>query len=331
MASSNESNATAWRVVAFALLGTTAMVGCRSSQQTASISNPFLSADRVPAPASRIPAAGTAQPYYPGQVAPSMPMVPQATQPMQPLGALPPSDDITPLPADGSLVEASQPAASTLAGNDSAVRIPDDESAMRFAAPPTLPEAAAQPNSTPQPLAVASNPPPVATTPTVFRDNQPPPTAPVINNWPPQTDPAPQVTLTPVANEGRAAGLFRDPAVPAEAPPLVDEAAAQPGMAQPSTVQPTSPRTRIPGAAEMIREEVVPGTINTTSYQVGMAGGGQGDPLVIPPPGYVPSSFEPASPTMPAADGFVPRGTSRERSDSGYANPGIPTIHVTPG
>ncbi len=327
MASSKQFSLALGRAMVLALMGATTLVGCRSSQQT-SMSNPFLSADRVPAPGSRIPAPGAAQPYYQGQAAPGMQAVPQA-QPMQPLGALPPSDDITPIPADGSLVNAAQPPTAALAASDSAVRIPSDESEMRFTAPPLQPAAqptpqpvvATQPVSTPQPVAVAANPTPVATTPTVFRDNQPPPTAPVINNWPPQTNPAPQVTLTPVSNSDQT-GLFRDPAVGVQPQPLLHESTAQPM---------TAPRARIPGSAEMIREEVVPGAINTTSYQVGMAGGGQGDPLMIPPPGYVPQSFETAAPTTPASDAFVPRGTSRDRSPSGFGESSVPTIRVTPG
>lgn len=328
MASSKVFSVTAWRVMVIALMGTMATAGCRSSQQT-SISNPFLSADRVPAPASRIPAQGTATPYYPGQVAPAMP---GATQPLQPLGALPPSDDITPIQGDGSLVEGAPLASGALASNESAVQIPSDEGSMRFTPPPVQPAApvvaASQPVAANAPsMAVAANPGLVTPTPTVFRDNQPPSTAPVINNWPPAPSSSPQVTLNPVSTGGNASGLFRDPAVPAQAPALINESAPQPSVAQPLT----APRARIPGAEEMIREEVVPGTINTTSYQVGMAGGVQGDPIVIPPPGYVPSSFEPAAPTAPASDAFVPRGTSRGQSEDGFSQPGIPTIRVTPG
>ncbi len=46
-------------------------VGCRS--QSAPISNPFLSPDRVPPPATRALLPGTAQPYYPGDPAPNLP------------------------------------------------------------------------------------------------------------------------------------------------------------------------------------------------------------------------------------------------------------------
>jgi hypothetical protein len=82
----------------------------------------------------------------------------------------------------------------------------------------------------------------------------------------------------------------------------------------------------------MIREEVVPGTINTTSYQVGMAGGEAGPPLTIPPPGYVPPSFLPGTTPTPMGDGFRPRGSIRSNPSTGGLNPAnVPTIRVTPG
>lgn len=44
------------------------LAGCKS--QTATVSNPFLTPDRVPPPQTRVLAPGTAQPYYPGDPLP---------------------------------------------------------------------------------------------------------------------------------------------------------------------------------------------------------------------------------------------------------------------
>lgn len=306
--------------------------GCRTGQST-SIPSPFM-ADRVPAPASRIPAAGTAQPYYPGDALPPIP----ASQPaVQPLGGLPPASDITPLAADNIPAATPTGQSGQIPGGDNLVRIPSDELSLRFAArpapaanptiiSPATPTVA--PATAPSVIPVAQNPasPGTAnTTPTAFRDHlQSAPTAPIISNWPPVEAPAAQATLNPVVNQQPASGLFRDPAVPAAAPPLIRGAVTQPS---------TSPRVRMPGGDQMIHEPVVPGSINTTSYQVGMAGGGSMQTMVIPPPGYVPESFAPEQPVapLPASDGFRARGSSRSRAISGEANPAIPTIRVTPG
>ena len=51
--------------------------GCKNQQGSAP--NPFMSADRVPPPATRTPAPGTATPYYPNDPLPAMP--PNASTP----------------------------------------------------------------------------------------------------------------------------------------------------------------------------------------------------------------------------------------------------------
>jgi len=91
---------------AMGLLGTMTLVlfaGCRS--QTTAMTNPFLAPNRVPPPATRTLLPGTAQPYYPGDPVPNMPVIgapsvgfapramPQPTLPTyapQPAGVVPP-------------------------------------------------------------------------------------------------------------------------------------------------------------------------------------------------------------------------------------------------
>jgi hypothetical protein len=50
------------------LIAAIALLGCRN--QTGGITNPFITADRVPPPQTRVLAPGTAQPFYPGDPLP---------------------------------------------------------------------------------------------------------------------------------------------------------------------------------------------------------------------------------------------------------------------
>ncbi|QDU56457.1 hypothetical protein [Aeoliella mucimassa] len=331
-------------LLAMVLLGTT---GCKNTPS--SLPSPFL-ADRVPPPDSRIPAPGTADPYYQGGAVTPLPStqpmvqpfpgtqpmtqpVPATMQPgVQPLGALTPSQDITPLPANDAVAEFSAPASShSFAGEEVAVSIPSDEQAMRFAMvpEPAQPSAAQAANAPVANLAMQTGPAPT-TTATVLHDstaaNSTPTTAPTITNWPPAVNStSPSSSLTDSGVSGNASGLFRDPTVPTQAPELYQEQTPQPIQ------QTTVPRVRVPGAAERIREEVVPGNVNTTSYQVGFAGGGNSTTMAIPPSGIaIPATFAPEGSTnsIPSGDGFRTRGTSHQQASP---NQGPTTLMVTPG
>ncbi len=306
--------------------------GCRSSQQT-SIPNPFLSADRVPPPPSRIPAAGTAQPYYPGNTIPQVPNgVPHAAHPG---ASLSPSDDITPIPPDAAFTaRQSTPVPPHVinpgSSAEAVVRVPSDDESVRFAAlPTTTADPLASQPATPiasQPTVAASQQAGTAPTPTVFREPQSPPnTAPLVTNWPPVAAPSPEVTLNPVSSDPAASELFRNPQVTPQAPSLIQ----QPIPAQQQT---TTPRIRVPGAEQRVREDVIPGSIHTTSYQVGMAGGGV-QTTVIPPSGYAPPTLAPAPPTaVPnATDGFRPRGSARPPFGDSTSESATPTLRVMPG
>lgn len=73
-------------------------IACGCKNQTAPITNPFLTADRVPPPATRMPAPGTAAPYYPGD-----PLAGAVTSPPAMIGApaaiSPPATTFAPGPA----------------------------------------------------------------------------------------------------------------------------------------------------------------------------------------------------------------------------------------
>lgn len=82
-------------LVAFGLLATA--IGCRN--QSAPLTNPFLTPDRVPPPSTRVLTPGTAQPYYPGDP------LPGAAPLNAPVGAMPPAMTLPPastLPPGGT-------------------------------------------------------------------------------------------------------------------------------------------------------------------------------------------------------------------------------------
>ncbi|MGI9455855.1 MAG: hypothetical protein ACR2NU_04795, partial [Aeoliella sp.] len=80
------------KVSCYCALLATCAAGCRGTQQGA-MQNPFLSADRVPAPATRLPAQGAARPYYPGDAIPPFPGGQSAAPVSQTL------QDIAPIPS----------------------------------------------------------------------------------------------------------------------------------------------------------------------------------------------------------------------------------------
>jgi len=146
-----------------------AAVGCRN--QTAPLTNPFLTPDRVPPPSTRVLTPGTAQPYYPGDPLPGAAPVGSfpATTIAPPTGAYPPAaappataypsgpaypvNPVTPTPAapitpPGGWNGYPSQAQSGLGGD--AVRVPNDGQELRFASAPTLqPTLAAAPVFTP--------------------------------------------------------------------------------------------------------------------------------------------------------------------------------------
>lgn len=284
-----------WRVVGgVCLLGVAMTPGCRNGSQTAAFSNPFLSADRVPAPGTRIPAPGAAQPYYPGDAIPPLQSAPVGGQPF---GAVLPQPGVTPIPPGDNVAASPLNQRPTIASNEPAVRIPVDESSVRFA-------------QTPIPAVV-----PQATVETALRQT------PVENSSmaaSPGTMPSsPQVTLTPVYDSGGAPGLFRPP--------------ADPRATTPRTVPNTTPRIRLPGT-NYDAAVADSGGIHTTSYEAPVQ---QMQATVLPPAGYVPETFgRLAGSSSPAAtDAFRPRGSARqwyEQSSPIATATHVPTLHVTP-
>lgn len=159
------------------------LVGCNNQQMAAS--NPFMSPDRVPPPATRTIAPGQAAPYYPGDPMPAAQAVPSGTPavaqtpPITPIGTTMPSpvtvqqvapQQIAAQPAT-AVPTASTPTTATpqpLAfSNERNVAIPTDNEQLRFAVPPPPQTVQPQPQQlAAQPIqpmpSAATNPMPAA-------------------------------------------------------------------------------------------------------------------------------------------------------------------------
>ncbi len=111
------------------------LIGCRS--QTTAMTNPFLAPNRVPPPATRTLLPGTAQPYYPGDPVPNMPIIGRP-----PIGATtptyaPPATGVVPpggwnssqYNVPGNVLPTNVPPM----GNLGSVAVPADQYNLRFA------------------------------------------------------------------------------------------------------------------------------------------------------------------------------------------------------
>ncbi|MEQ8835856.1 MAG: hypothetical protein RID07_03535, partial [Lacipirellulaceae bacterium] len=145
------------------LLVTLCLVGCQNQQ--AALTNPFLSPDRVPPPSTRVLTPGTAQPYYAGDPVPGVPgasqppaftptpnynggapaygtpgstppggwnTAPQQTPytPAPGYGVRPTSDEIPLGPADQLTQQ--QYGGQAIASGIDTIRVPEDQSRLRF-------------------------------------------------------------------------------------------------------------------------------------------------------------------------------------------------------
>src|SRR3989304_811775 len=90
----------------------TCLAGCSNQQMSAS--NPFMAPDRVPPPATRPIAPGTAAPYYPGDPVPAAqnatpaapgppPQFPNPTPPVRQAQSVQPQPQLQPTPAAPSM------------------------------------------------------------------------------------------------------------------------------------------------------------------------------------------------------------------------------------
>ncbi len=190
-----------WSILVLRGLVVIGLAGCSNQQMSAS--NPFMAPDRVPPPATRSLAPGTAAPYYPGDPVPSA----QNTAPAQPAVVQVPSP-IAPI-SSAATQTAPQPLAFS---NERNVAIPADNQDLRFVlpAPPTVEQP--QPQPVKQIAATPSPAPGPQVIPAAF--NQP------VGNQPAAYQPGPATVPVPTAtvDEGTS-GPWRSPQVrPADSP-----------------------------------------------------------------------------------------------------------------
>ncbi len=315
--------------------------GC-SNQQTPQ-ANPFMGPDRVPPPATRTLAPGTAQPYYPGDPLPTM----QGAVAPAPAGAV----------AAAPTILAPQPTVAnepTLAASAQSVAIPDDGQSLRFALPapppaqvvPATPVVAA-PMSAPvqfaaapvpygssavqpvQPAAYTSVPTPVANV----------AVAPAAAVDPSQLGPwrAPRIASAPAVTAPPAATPMPLAPTVFAAPQGVVAVTAQPAMSvqlrpvtSPDAGPSPTPRIRVPSYASSFQPPVVPnapvqpaayagptpsgGVVQTVQITELPASSSSAAGIVAAEPSVAPTSSATVQPTYVASashDGFRPRGSTR--------------------
>jgi hypothetical protein len=204
-------------VIALRAIVVLGFAGCSSQQMSAS--NPFMAPDRVPPPATRTIAPGTAAPYYPGDPMPAAQTA--VTNPTMTAQALVPSATVAAAPA--------MPTPQAIAfGNERSVSIPTDNENLRFSVPP--PPVAEQPQAEESAPQVAAVPAAQAVSPASF--NQPVPSQPV-----------PEATPIPTASAENSGGLWRSPEVPGSTTPVMHAQYVQPQSSAPTTLsaQPANP------------------------------------------------------------------------------------------
>jgi hypothetical protein len=221
--------------IAFALRSAIVMALAGCSNQQMSASNPFMAPDRVPPPATRTIAPGTAAPYYPGDPVPAA----QLTSPQPAMVAqaqpVPAPTVMTPMPPAPAQVTP-QPLAF---GTERSVAVPADNGDLRFALPSPPPVTSAQPT----PLAASPAPIPMATpTPTqATAVAAAPPSSPVIPaayNQPLASQPPPAAGPMPTTSAAdNTGGPWRAPQIPNTGSPV-----AQAQYLQPQPVAPLQPQ-----------------------------------------------------------------------------------------
>jgi hypothetical protein len=268
------------------------LVGCTNQQMSAS--NPFMGPDRVPPPATRTIAPGTAAPYYPGGPVPAAQIAPPAPPVAQAQAVVPPA----------TVAMAAPPAATPTPlefTNDRSVAIPADNQNLRFALPSPPPVNQVAPQQTqPQPvLQLAAAAPASAVVPVAF--NQP------VANQSPVPMPTPSA-------DASSRGPWRSPQVQQSPSPVMQAQYMQPPPAQPTMLvaqpQPSSPPPQMPAAPQM-PVELSP----TSSPQAAPTAAVPMAPTAPPPRMRFPSLMEPST-------WFTPQAPAANQQLVGYMVPG---------
>ncbi len=263
------------RRVVFALRAVTVLVLAGCSNQQMSASNPFMAPDRVPPPATRTIAPGTAAPYYPGDpvpaalnTPPSPAMVTQAQPPVAPAITTPA------VPASPNSIPATATPQPLAFSNERTVAIPSDNQDLRFALPAPPPVPPSIPPIGPQPLAAS----PVATAPAPAQQ-----VVPAAFNSPVASQPTPAAAPIPTATDtSDTSGPWRTPQVPNSGSPVMQAQYVQPQAAQPTMLVAQQPQPQPTPTAPPMPVQLQPVPSPTTVPATIPAGAV--DPTLAPPP-----------------------------------------------
>lgn len=210
--------------VALRVVVVLALAGCSNQQRTSA--NPFMQPDRVPPPATRSIAPGTAQPYYPGDPVPAA----QAAAPAAAAVAQMPAPPAVNMPAPAAVpANATTPPATTSApqplsfSNERSVSIPADSEDLRFAVPGQ------------QTASIPAATVPVAASPAANQFTAVPQSAVIPAAYTPMaSQPAPAAAPVPAASENTDGNPWRSPQIAA-----ADSGVMQAQYVQPQSMQPT--------------------------------------------------------------------------------------------
>lgn len=264
-----------------------ALAGCSNQQMSAS--NPFMAPDRVPPPATRTIAPGTAAPYYPGDpvpaaqnIPPSPTMVAQAQPPVAPAG-IAPAAMASALQAPPNAPAAASTPQSLAFSNERTVAVPQDNDALRFPlpAPPSVPPAGPPPLAASQ---VAAAPAPAQqVVPAAFN-------SPVASQPMAAATPVPSASVPSATDTSDSGGPWRTPQVPNSGSPVMQAQYVQPQAAQPTMLVAQQPQPTVPAMPVQLQSVPTPNTVPTTVPAAPV------DPTLSPPPRMrFPSWTEPST------------------------------------
>jgi hypothetical protein len=220
-----------------------ALAGCSNQQRTSA--NPFMQPDRVPPPATRTIAPGTAQPYYPGDPVPAA----QAAAPAAAAVAQMPAPPAVNVPAAAvAPASVTTPAAAAAApqplsfSNERTVSIPTDSEDLRFAVP--------EQQAAPMEMAAA----PVAASPAAKQFAAAPQSAVMPAAYTQMaSQPAPAAAPVPAASENTDGNPWRSPQIAG-----ANTGVMQVQYVQPQSMQPTVLAAQPSAAAPSVATQPMP-------------------------------------------------------------------------
>jgi len=233
-----------------------ALAGCSNQQRTSA--NPFMQPDRVPPPATRSIAPGTAAPYYPGDPVPAAqsaaPPAAAVAQVLAPPAATSQAFS-APAPAGVEPAAAATPAATSLPAqplsfsNERTVSVPHDNEDLRFSVPAEAQAVAATSPATAPAANPLAAPLPLAVIPAMYAQGT-------------ATQPMPADGPMPTASANADGSPWRSPQIPGTNSGVMQAQFVQPQSALPTNLAAQSPQTITPTQLMPVELRSVPSPSN---------------------------------------------------------------------